>query len=155
MTVNGVVDRTAGANALPANSTASFYGGTQRGYLSNVPESNAYTLVQSLDIPTIANYGVASPAYSVDNRPFIEPFSRVANYVELQTSAGELQYLWASMNAFTADANKVGVPTLIERLRHRECLRLVGRTAAGFRERELPTKRQHCRVAHRRRRPGV
>ena len=111
-TVNGVVDRTAGANALPANSTVSFYGATQRGYLNNVPESGGYTLVQSLDVPAIANYGTAAPAYSVDNRAFVGPFSRVAYYVELQSAAGDLQYLWASMNAFTADVNKVGVPTL-------------------------------------------
>ena len=112
VTVNGVVDRTAGANALAANSTVSFYGATQRGYLNNVPESNGYTLVQSLDVPAIANYGATAPVYSVDNRAFVGPFSRVAYYVELQTSAGELQYLWASMNAFTADVNKLAVPTL-------------------------------------------
>ena len=112
VTVNGVVDRTAGANALPANTTVQFFGATQRGYLNNVVESAGYTLVQSLDVPAIANYASAQPVYSVDNRAFIGPFSRVAYYVELQVASGDLQYLWASMNAFTADANKLGVPTL-------------------------------------------
>ena len=111
VTVNGVVDRTAGANALPANTTVAFVGATPRGYLNNAAESAGYTLVQSLDVPAIANYAAAQPVYSVDNRAFVGPFSRVAYYVELQTAAGDLQYLWASMNAFTADVNKLGVPT--------------------------------------------
>lgn len=112
ITVNGVVDRTVAANALPANSTVNFYGATQRGYLNNVPESACYTLVQSLDVPTTANFGAVAVPYAVDNRAAIGPFSRVAYYIELQQDGGDLQYLWASMDPFTADANKLGVPTL-------------------------------------------
>ncbi len=111
VTVNGVVDRTVAANALPANTTVAFVGATPRGYLNNAAESVGYTLVQSFDVPAIANFGSAQPVYSVDNRAFIGPFSRVAYYVELQTAAGDLQYMWASMDAFTSDANKLGVPT--------------------------------------------
>lgn len=111
ITVNGVVDRTPGANPLPANSTVSFFGATQRGYLNNVPESSGYTLVQSLDVPALATYGAAAVPYSVDNRAYVGPFDRVAYYVELQTPSGDLQYLWASLNSFTSDVNKLGVPT--------------------------------------------
>ena len=111
-TVNGVVDRTAGALALPANSTVSFNGATPRGYLNNVPESAGYTLACSLDIPAVANYGAGDAPYSVDNRSGIGPFTRVAYYLELQTASGDLQYVWASVDAFTADAGKTGVPTL-------------------------------------------
>lgn len=112
LTVNGVVDRTVAANALPANATIGFFGATPRGYLNNVAESAGYTLVQSCDVPAIANYGTAQPVYSVDNRAFIGPFSRVAYYLELQTATGDLQYAWASVDAFTTDVNKLGVPTL-------------------------------------------
>lgn len=111
-TVNGVVDRTAGALALPANSTVNFNTATQRGYLNNVPESSGYTLACSLDIPTLASYGNTSVAYGVDNRSRLGPFSRVAYYLELQTTNGDLQYAWVSMNAFTADSSKIGVPVL-------------------------------------------
>ncbi len=111
ITVNGVVDRTAGANPLPANSTVSFMGATQRGYLNNVPESSGYTLVQSLDVSALANYGAAAVPYSIDNRAYVGPFDRVAYYIELRNPTGDLQYLWASMNAFTSDVNKLGVPT--------------------------------------------
>ena len=111
-TVNGVVDRTAGALALPANSTVNFNGATPRGYLSNVPESAGYTLAYSLDLPTVANYGAGAVPYAVDNRNGIGPFTRVAYYLELQTAGGDLQYVWASVDAFTTDAGKIGVPTV-------------------------------------------
>ena len=111
-TVNGVTDRTPAALALPANSTVAFTGATPRGYLNNVPESAGYTLACSLDIPAVANFGGGAVPYAVDNRGGIGPFTRVAYYVELQTAAGDLQYVWASMNAFTTDAGKIGVPTL-------------------------------------------
>ena len=111
-TVNGVVDRTSGALALPANSSIDFYGATPRGYLNNVPESASYTLACSLDIPNLASYGNSQPVYSVDNRSSIGPISRVAYYLELQSGNGDLQYLWASMDAFTQDVGKIAVPTV-------------------------------------------
>ena len=110
-TVNGVVDRTAGALPLAANSTVNFIGATPRGYLNNVPESASYTLACSLDIPSQANYGTAAVPYTVDNRNGIGPFTRVAYYMELQGAAGDLQYVWASVDAFTADVGKIAVPT--------------------------------------------
>ncbi len=112
-TVNGVVDRTLGALALPSDSTINFNSATPRGYLNNVPESAGYTLACSLDIPTLASYGNARVPYSVDNRQAIGPFSRIAYYLELQTGNGDLQYVWASVDAFTQDVGKIGVPTLV------------------------------------------
>jgi hypothetical protein len=70
------------------------------------------TLAASLDIPSSAFWQSAQPAYSVDHRARIGTFDRVAYYMELQTPEGQLQYLWASMDAFTTDLNKIGVPTL-------------------------------------------
>lgn len=111
-TVNGVVDRTAGALALPANSTVDFNTAIQRGYLSNVPEAADYTLALSLDIPSLASYAATAVGYSVDNRNRIGPFDRVAYYLELQAANGDLQYAWVSMDAFTTETGKIGVPTL-------------------------------------------
>lgn len=110
-TVNGVVDRTVGALALPANTTVNFFGATPRGYLNNVPESKVYTLVHSLEVPAVANFGLNAVPYSVDNRLAIGPFNRIAYYLELQQAGGDLQYLWVSMDPFTTDANQLGVPT--------------------------------------------
>jgi autotransporter-associated beta strand protein len=110
VTVNGVVDRTAAANPLPANSTATFQPALVRGYANNVPESAAYSLVYSLDIADASIFNAAVP-YAVDNHASAGPFSRVAYYLELEAPGGTLQYVWASMNAFTTDAGKIGVPS--------------------------------------------
>ncbi len=112
-TVNGVVDRSdpPGPLALAADSTVDFIGATPRGYLNNVPESTGYTLAYSLEIPSLANYGTAAVPYTVDNRNGIGPFTRVAYYLELQGVSGDLQYVWASVDAFTSDVGKIAVPT--------------------------------------------
>ena len=114
VTVNNVADQTAPTPlTVPTNSTASFMAVTPRGYLNNVPESSAYSLVYSLDIPATPGYLSTLASYTVDNSAWVGPFSRVAYYMELQTSSGDLQYVWASMNAFTNRADKLGVPTVL------------------------------------------
>ena len=110
-TVNGVFDRTNLALPLAADSTVTFTGATARGYLNNVPEAAGYTLAYSLDIPNAANYTAGAVAYAVDNHNAVGPFSRVAYYLELQAPGGDVQYVWASVNAFTTDAGKIAVPT--------------------------------------------
>lgn len=112
ITVNGVVDRTANALPLPANTLVNFNTAIPRGYLNHVPESTGYTLAYSLDIPSLANYGAGAVPYAVDNRNGIGPFTRVAYYLELQTPNGDLKYVWTSVDAFTTDVGKIGVPTL-------------------------------------------
>ena len=111
-TVNNIVDRTAGALALPVGSTVNFNTATRRGYLNNAPESAGYTLAYSLDLPNLASYGNTAVAYNIDNRSRIGPFSRIAYYLELQTTNGDLQYVWVSMDAFTSDVNQIAIPTL-------------------------------------------
>ena len=84
-----------------------------RGYDNYIPESEyqEYTLVYSLDIPNAPDYDATAVSYSVDNSAEIPPFSRVAYYLELQKPDQSLQYLWVSMDAFSTQANKLGVPT--------------------------------------------
>jgi autotransporter-associated beta strand protein len=94
------------AEGAPPLSTA-----VPRGCFNNVAESGSYTLVYSLNIPTICNYNSMAPAYSVDTHASIGSFSRVAYYMELQAPNGTLQYVWASMNPFTSNAAQIGVPT--------------------------------------------
>ena len=100
-----------GAVAIPAASQTTFYGITPRGYAYNVPESGAYQLVYSLDLPSAQPYYKDNMVpYSIDNSAKLPPFKRVAYYLELQRSDGDLQYAWVSMDAFTKDAKKIGVP---------------------------------------------
>lgn len=77
---------------------------------SNVPEAAEYTLVYDLDIPASVDYSFVAPAYSVDASASVGFFDRVAYYLELDGPGG-LQYVYASADAFTRDAARVGVPT--------------------------------------------
>ncbi len=112
ITVDGVQDRISPVpNTIAAGSTITFTGAIPRGYENHVPESADYSLVYSLDLPDDANYASGAPQYSIDVHRSVGAFDRVAYYIELQTAQGGLQYAWASMDAFTDDAGKIGVPT--------------------------------------------
>ncbi len=65
----------------------------------------------SLDIPTTANY-LNGVTYNIDQHATISSFSRIAYYFELQERGQQLNFLWASMDAFTTNVNRIGVPTL-------------------------------------------
>jgi lysophospholipase L1-like esterase len=113
LTVNNVQDRiTPAPHTIAPGSSVNIAPITLRGYLNNVPESAGYTLACTLDVPNLVSYAAVQPAYTLDNRKLIGQFSRIAYYVELQQPGGGLQYLWASMDAFTADPMKIGVPTV-------------------------------------------
>jgi hypothetical protein len=112
VTVNGVRDQTSAHLSVAANSTASFKSSLAgRGAARNVPESAAYSLVYSLDIPDSASYP-NSVTYDIDNHASAGAFKRVAYYLELQQSGKELNYLWVSMDAFTTNVTQIGVPTV-------------------------------------------
>jgi lysophospholipase L1-like esterase len=108
LTVSGVQDITPAANMILTNSTAAFTSVPLRGVFNNVPEATNFTLVYSLDVPTSAVFG--NPPYSVTNLN-IGPFDRVAYYLELQHPSGPFQFVWVSMNPFTTNVTRIGVPT--------------------------------------------
>jgi len=73
-----------------------------------VPEAREYQLVYDLDLAALG----ADITYAVDNSRRIQrPFDRVAYFLELQTPDRNTQYVYVSMDAFTDDAAKLGVPT--------------------------------------------
>lgn len=80
---------------------------------TNVPEAAGYNLVYSLSIPSAATFNTASIPYTTDNASAIArgSFDRIAYYMELQPIAGgPAQWVYASMNAFTDSAQRIGVP---------------------------------------------
>lgn len=83
----------------------------ERGALNNVPEAGKYDLVYSLNIPNSPNYG-EGVVYDLDLRNYATGFSRVAYYLELEQVGGPLNYIWVSMDAFTTNVAKIGVPTV-------------------------------------------
>lgn len=96
--------------AIAPQSTLTFQARPTTGALNNVPEAAKYNLVYSLNIPNEGNFSSAPAPYEVDNHSSVGSFSRVAYYLELQSTNGTLDYVWVSMDAFTTDAGRIGVP---------------------------------------------
>ena len=75
--------------------------------LTQIPEAKPFVLVYDLDLARLRR----PVAYDVDNHAAAtRPFDRVAYLVELQPAGGAVQYVFVSMDAFTDDATKVGIP---------------------------------------------
>jgi sialate O-acetylesterase len=73
----------------------------------HVPEAKDYELVYDLDLTQLG------PAihYEVDNHQNINrPFDRIAYFVEQQDADGNTRDVYVSMDAFTDDPSKIGVP---------------------------------------------
>jgi sialate O-acetylesterase len=74
-----------------------------------IPEAKDYRLVYDLDLGKLGK----DIQYDVDNHQRItQPFDRVAYFVELERNDGNTEYLYASMDAFTSDLSKIGIPTV-------------------------------------------
>jgi len=85
---------------------------SQAGVIIDVSEFNSFSQIYQLDLPVNANYNGVTPGYNIDNsgNTIIGGIDRIAYYMELQQSGGERQWLWVSMDAFTQDLMKIGVP---------------------------------------------
>ena len=73
----------------------------------HVPEAKDYQLVYDLNLARLA------PAikYDADNRGKIhQPFDRIAYFVELQDASYNTSDVFVSLDAFTDDLGKIGVP---------------------------------------------
>ncbi len=82
--------------------------------LATVPEAAGYNMVYSLPIPS-ANQAWATQAdvpYAINNTAALSglPFSRVAYYLKLESIYTGVQWVWVSMDAFTNDVTRVGIP---------------------------------------------
>lgn len=75
--------------------------------LVQIPEARAFVLVYDLDLSRMK----PQIKYDVDNRAAVKgPIDRIAYLVELQRSGGPYQYVFVSMDAFTEDLGKIGIP---------------------------------------------
>ena len=96
------------AEGLPAGA---FRAGTvpaRDALVMHVPEAKDYQLVYDLDLAKLGD----PVAYDVDNRSKIrKPFDRIAYFMEL-TSGNDTKYVYVSLDAFTDDLGKIGVPSV-------------------------------------------
>jgi hypothetical protein len=79
---------------------------------NNVSEvtTEGYQLLYDLSLPNGAAFNSAAITYSVDNSGSLaRPFDRVAYYLELDDGGGS-KYAYVSMDPFTYDPAKIGVP---------------------------------------------
>jgi sialate O-acetylesterase len=75
--------------------------------LTQIPEARTFAVVFDLDLAKLKR----PAAYDIDNRATItRPFDRIAYLMELQKTGGPAQFVFVSMDAFTPDINKVGLP---------------------------------------------
>jgi sialate O-acetylesterase len=77
-------------------------------FLSSLPIAKTYTLVYDLDLSKLSH----DIRYDVDNSKSISGFDRVGYLVELTTAGGEERQVFVSMNSFTDDVAKIGIPTI-------------------------------------------
>lgn len=74
-----------------------------------VPEARDYELVYDLDLIKTGR----KINYAQDRSAQIsKPFDRIAYFLELQPKNGPMQHVYVSMQAFTPDAKRIGVPTV-------------------------------------------
>ncbi|MFZ2643042.1 MAG: sialate O-acetylesterase [Verrucomicrobiia bacterium] len=74
-----------------------------------VPEAKDYELLYALDLAKAGK----QITYGVDRRAQISgPIDRVAYFLELRKQGGPAQWVYVSMDAFTTDLAKLGVPTV-------------------------------------------
>jgi lysophospholipase L1-like esterase len=114
LTVSNVVDRTPAATPMAAPASVPLQTATTglvgRGVFENVPEASEYSLVYSIDLPNSPSYGTVP--YNIDLRSWHSNFTRVAYYLELQSSNAPVNFAWVSFDAVTNNVNAIGVPNV-------------------------------------------
>lgn len=93
-----------GGTGLPVGA---FRGGDLPSFVDTLPIGKEYQLVYDLNLAKLGK----DFAYDVDNSATIQAFDRVAYLVELVGNGDVGQAMFVSMNAFTDDVHKIGIPT--------------------------------------------
>ncbi|MCC9657729.1 sialate O-acetylesterase [Rhodopirellula halodulae] len=94
-----------GQSGLPVSA---FRMGEVPSFAQTIPELNQYDLVYELDLGKLAS----NIQYEVDQSSSVGDFNRIAYLVTLESPNGETRSVFVSMDAFTDDVQKIGVPTV-------------------------------------------
>ena len=100
----------AGGTGLPVGAVR---GGEVPDFLNSLTIAKEYALVYDLDLSKLSH----DIKYDVDNSSKIKAFDRIGYLVELTTADGEERKVFVSMNAFTDDVKKIGIPAIASKAR--------------------------------------
>ena len=94
-----------GSTGLPVGA---FRGGKEPEFLSSNAIESEYKLVYELNLKSLAK----QIQYDVDLSDQVDDFDRVGYLVELTPDGGEARRVFVSMDAFTDDIDRIGIPTV-------------------------------------------
>lgn len=78
-------------------------------FLPQIEDARAYQLVYDLDLARLG----PTVKYDADHSAAVTaPFDRIAYLLELQSPEGPENFVYVSLDAFTSDARKLGLPTI-------------------------------------------
>ncbi len=87
--------------------TSPFRAGKVPSLIDSIPGAGSFEVVYDLDLAKLQK----EVTYDLDRSQEVKSFSRVAYLLELAKEEQETQWVFVSMDAFTDDINKVGLPT--------------------------------------------
>lgn len=93
-----------GATGLPVGAVR---GGQVPDFINTIPGSSDYQLVYDLDLSRLQK----TITYDADHSSQVGPFDRIAYLVELDSQEHGQERVFVSMEAFTDDIHKIGIPT--------------------------------------------
>jgi sialate O-acetylesterase len=86
-------------------------------FLSQIEAAQGYELVYDLDLNRLGK----KISYDIDHHAeWTRPFDRVGYLLELQPADGPARYVFASMDAFTTDISKIGVPEISQNVKFQQ-----------------------------------
>lgn len=88
-------------------------------FLSSLPVAREYTLVYDLDLNHLSH----DIRYDVDRSDKIKSFDRIGYLVELTVAGGEEKQIFVSMDKFSNDVHKIGIPTIASNARFQQAVK--------------------------------
>ncbi len=102
-----------GGTGLPVGA---FRGGEVPEFVQTLPGGSDYVLVYELDLAKLAR----DIEYDVDRSSRVKLFDRIGYLLELESARSGQQKVFVSMDAFTDDVTKIGIPTLESKARFQQ-----------------------------------
>jgi len=116
LSIQGIRDTSPNANAIAAGTIIAVTPpALPPEIVSNIgtnagEQAEGYQLVYTLEVPITSSFNSNPDFYLVNQSNLSATYDRIAYYMELQKPGSPVQYVWTSMDSFTSDPNKIGLP---------------------------------------------